>query len=108
MPQITERSFEIYVDWLYRRMIFTGDKSPDADHDDAYKELIGAYELGQKFGDEDFCTAILHSIAEMTYQHEYPVAHIVEMAYEGTSHQSDLRELLVHIYTKLNVEDVSD
>lgn len=95
---VDEETFDIYIEWLYRKKIL----ATSDDVDDRCEHLVDAYIAGTYFKDEEFCTALLHSIIEACVDGaSYPTQRIVEIAYEHIDEPCSLRELFVDIYTRL-------
>lgn len=101
LPDVDERSFDIYVEWLLHSKILA---SPE-DEGHCYEEFVDAYAIGLRFEDQSFCAAILHAFVEVIIDDEdYPNADIVKMAYEETPGPCSLRKFLVDLYMRLDPE----
>lgn len=106
-PDIEERSFDIYSEWLYRHSMEIETKEEVGT---LLEEPIKAYAFGLRIEDVDFCEFIMEVVIE---QMQDSGAHInanhVAMAYRLTTRPCNLRELLVMIYKTLGPEgNVSD
>lgn len=103
LPTISDRGFAIYAKWLYRARIQAKVKDDGEQH--VHMELIDAYSVGLHLDDQDFCKALLQAIVEFSVDDiSWPGEEAVKMAYEKTTGQCDLRELLVGIYMRLDTE----
>ena len=78
LPDVDDRSFEMYVEWLYHARILA---TPDGEGN-CYKELFKAYAVGMRFENKDFCNAILHAIVKVIEEDDdYPAPGDVMTAY---------------------------
>ncbi|KAH6637385.1 hypothetical protein C7974DRAFT_450262, partial [Boeremia exigua] len=97
MTDISERGFEIYVEWLYYAKIPIETDGLD----ECWKDLIEAYFLGIKLQDLDFCIAILQSIKEVGVdENDFPGPEAVKLAYDKTCEPCPLRYVLVSMYMR--------
>jgi hypothetical protein len=100
-PNIYARTFEVYIEWLYRKRAL-------ADYDDynQYSEaLVNAYCVGQQLQDDSFCNAILHATVEWFSDiYDYPSDDFLARVYNKTSGPCSLRKLMVDLYLNTNAE----
>ncbi|KAF9701303.1 hypothetical protein EKO04_000449 [Ascochyta lentis] len=102
---VSERAFDIYIEWLYRSKILVG----TVDDEDWLEDLVEAYTVGLHLEDQRFNKAILQSIVEVCVQEsEYPSLYALQMAYEKTPGPCNLRDLLVGLYAESDLEHAMD
>ena len=105
IPELTPRGFRNFLDWLELNTVPPWDHSfyrAGRDSQD-YIELIEAYFLGCFVKEHEFCKAAMQHLLKICWTHRsYPKWDVVDAAYNTTSAQSPLRELLVDVYMQLD------
>ncbi|KAJ4341093.1 hypothetical protein N0V87_002135 [Didymella glomerata] len=71
--QITERSFELYIEWLYTGQITVTPMPTERGTVPWTLAIVDAYALGTVIGDPAFCYALMRSLIEIVIEyHTYP------------------------------------
>ena len=104
LDTVSERGFEIYVEWLYRSRVLAGTKGYRA----TILDLIDAYVLGVSVYDPAFCNVTLQSIVEVCVEDRvYPFQKAVQKAYNNTTGPCALRQLFVGLFVEIPARSFS-
>jgi hypothetical protein len=98
LPKAEPRTFELYQQWLYTGRIPScgyGDHTKDAQE---YRNLVDAYNLGERFLDADWKDAIVDAIINKLYCTSVFDPRLTNLVYDNTPLLSPLRRLLQDIY----------
>jgi hypothetical protein len=97
--QITERSFELYIEWLYTGQITVTPMPTERGTVPWTLAIVDAYALGTVIGDPAFCYALMRSLIEIVIEyHTYPGVRGISRVYQSSHGLSPLKTLLVGIY----------
>ncbi|CAK4031842.1 hypothetical protein AC578_10138 [Lecanosticta acicola] len=109
LPKADPETFNIWVNWLYSRRLFTDidADTPKRDDHDTYPRLIEAYTLGDSLMDADFKDAVtdafsVHFITPEDNTRWMPHSEDIKDLYERTASTSKLRKLLIFLVSSLN------
>ncbi|KAF2122128.1 hypothetical protein BDV96DRAFT_640193 [Lophiotrema nucula] len=98
-PELAVKPFEIYVEWLYHKIISVEESQEEAEKDQLNKDLVQAYILGVKVEDRSFRNAAIHAMAEVARDVKtYPALGTIELVYQETRAGSGIRKLVVAMW----------
>ncbi|KAF1923552.1 uncharacterized protein M421DRAFT_405441 [Didymella exigua CBS 183.55] len=102
LPDVSERNFYTYSNWLYRSEIMMGGENTNV----CYNNLVESYVTGQALHDEKFCKSVLRAFVELCVDdRRFPGSAVIQMAYAMTSGPCSLRWLLIGLYMRLDLEE---
>lgn len=107
LPEDEPEIFGIYVHWLYYDKLPVYCNEPGRAANQEYLKLVKAYTLGDKLMDTEFQNAAIDAIVEKSNstasdgKRYYPVAEVVEFAYNNTHVSAPIRRLLVDMHVSV-------
>ena len=108
LPTDDAAIFDTFVEWLYTSEISV---RPDPEGQRIWQWFVELYILGDKLDAKDFKNHVMNSMAQALMTAVFndkglPSQHIVTDAYSGTPKNSQLRQLLVDLYSLYHAIDL--